>query len=149
MSFEIFVSAETKPDWFSKKIMRYMGCNYSHVGILVDETVIHHSVGQGFCQVLATKFLHDHVFVGRMPVRVISDAYARGYLAGMVGIEYSESQYFGIVLPWLAKLTKNGKEKLICSEAVAYFLTECCNIPILNQDCVTPKQIWQRLNGEG
>jgi hypothetical protein len=154
MRFCIFISAEIKPDFVSRAIMWKLGCNYSHIGIgLKDEMgnlhTLFHSVGEGFSEISVGDFIaHGKRIVAVKDVPIKNADFAMGYLIGMKGKEYSESQYFGFLIPKLQKYFDNDNRKLICSEAVALFLQEHMVgefEKIKQADFASPKDVWEAI----
>ena len=122
MKIEICTSRETKPDFVSRMIMKFMGTKYSHILVLIDNSIVWHMTGKGFHSQPADEFLSDHLFVDCVDVSTKvtrSEEYCKGYLEGMRGGEYSQSQYLGFLRKRLQRFTKNGNEKSVCSESVA------------------------------
>lgn len=167
MKFSIFFSAEIEPDFVSRAIMKRYNKPYSHVGVLVSLSVedqlfldlaklphpgewIFHATGKGFHAELKDSYLaKGKTFVKLVPVRPLDEIFALGFLAGNIGKEYSSSQYLGFFSSSLAKLVANGKEKLICSEAVFDFLTQICGMENkVNQapDMIAPPHIEEILS---
>lgn len=153
MRFYIFASAEKKPDCLSKAIMKKMGTDYSHVGVIVTKDEIQevngeifHAVGDGFCKSTTEEFLHKKKFqhIKEITFIIKSQDFAYGWLHGSIGKEYSSSQYLGFFSKRLGKLVSNGKEKTICSESVADFVNDCTSstyFKVLPTDFVTPKEV--------
>jgi len=156
MKFAIFVSGELKPDFMSKRIMKKFGCHYSHIGMVTSSMGVqrfYHSVGKGFSKMLTEEikqFKKEHiVWYIDITEHIESVDFARGYLEGRIGVEYSYSQYLGFVFPWLRPFVKNDKEKGICSEEAARFLYTCCKsiirVDSSKFDFVSPQDVWQFL----
>lgn len=143
--FEIFVSREKNPDLVSRLIMKKIGADYSHIGIIVHGHTIWHATGSGFGIEPMESFLAKRMIVDRIKVDVRDEAFAMGYLHGMKGREYSTSQYLGFLIPAISKLFRNGQEKTICSEAVMEFMSACAGYPFLSQgaDFIDPKQAFE------
>lgn len=154
MRFKIFVSGEINPDFLSRRIMKRFKTNYSHIGMIVIDnqgfTTIYHSVGEGFSAKNYDDFCEEHHMQEIDITRyILNEDYALGYLNGRIGVEYSFSQYLGFVFKSLQGLTRNGKEKGICSEEAARFMFHCCqhNLKIDQSkfDFVSPKDVWEKL----
>lgn len=143
--FEVFVSREKEPDFVSKMIMKKIGANYSHIGLLIDGHSIYHATGKGFHLQLLSDFEQKKLIVDKIEVSVLNADYALGYLHGNIGKEYSQSQYLGFLLPWLTSLVDNGDEKLICSESVINFLKHCVYdfYHVEPADFVDPKEAFE------
>ncbi len=148
MKFEIIVSREKKPDFWSRQIMKALKTDYSHAAIVVDRMWLYQSTHEGFHRVSLGKFLETHD-IWLKPVWVTNGDYALGWLDGCIGTEYGLAQYGGFILPWLGKLFKNGRAKQTCSEAVADFLVDCCRDGTVfkqgENDFITPKHVWESL----
>ena len=143
MVFEVFCSAETKPDWQPRAIMKVLKCNYSHVGFLVNGVQIFHSTGEGVNEKYVDSFLTDHVFIERLDITkyVINPQFFLGWLKGNIGKDYSESQYLGFINKNWRKISSDGRSEMICSEFGARGIDECTVIPIfdnVNCDFVDP-----------
>ena len=154
MKFRIFVSREIKPDLMSRLIMWKFKADYSHIGMIVEDgetdPFIWHSVGKGFSTASLPHFMQDHTIESVDITEYIKDKnYALGYLQGRIGVEYSQSQYLGFILPWTRWLVRNKEGKGICSEEVARFLYHCCkhhvHVDPNKFDFVSPKDVWETL----
>lgn len=161
MTFKIFVCGEKDPDWVSRKIMKKLGTDYSHIGMFVTVDVfeiIYHSVGKGFSKIDDIEhyeemktFLKEHNFQEIDITKYIkNEQFALGYLEGRLGAEYSESQYLGFIFGFMRRFVKNGRAKGICSEEAARFLVNCCNHELKFDrskfDFVSPKDVWEKVN---
>lgn len=155
VKFYIFVSGEHKPDFVSKRIMKRFKTDYSHIGLVVEidgHKTIYHSVGKGFSTESYEEFLKEHYIYEKDITKYIYNfQFALGYLTGRLGIEYSYSQYLGFLFPMLQRLVRNKKEKGICSEEAARFLNECCQeclrVNKKQLDFISPKEVWEHLQG--
>ena len=146
MKLEIIATHEKKIDFVSKNLELFMGTSYSHNAIVVDEAVVYHATEKGFHKMPLSNLLlqcdirHRFEFVRPIP----EFYYAHGWLDGCVGREYSESQYFGFLFPFLKPMLQNGRKKTICSEVVADFMIDCLKIDddrLSDADWLTPKDI--------
>lgn len=152
-SIKIFVAREVEPDWVSRKIMKVIGADYSHIGIIVDDTIVFHMVGEGFSQCPLKEMESDHVLQTKDITDRIHMTYALGYLQGRLGVEYSQSQYLGFLFPFMRRFVRNNKEKGVCSEEVARFLLVCGQEKyisgylnrFIDLDFVSPKDVWETL----
>jgi len=145
MKFEVFTSAEKVPDFVSRAIMWGIGAHFSHIGIIVNETRIFHSTGEGFNEKEVESFLkHNHKFMGRKDItdRIINHQFALGYLIGRIGVEYSQAQYIGFMVPALKSFFRNGRKRGICSEEVLRFMFHCTGMEKVDADYFDPKQAW-------
>lgn len=150
MKIEIFASKEKKPDFLSKVIMKRLGCDYSHVGVILDG-VIYHAVGEGVCTANLEEFLKERTFSELFDVsdkiKVSSDL-LKGWLEGRLGTEYSTSQYLGFAFPELREHISNGSEKVVCSELAYEFAVKAGLLPeghFPNPDYVDPKMVIEAL----
>lgn len=150
MKIEIFASKEKKPDMLSKIIMKRLGCNYSHVGIIFDDQ-IYHAVGEGVCKADQDKFLQDRTYSELLDVTdkvQVSKEALYGWLEGRLGTEYSTSQYLGFAFPELREHIDNGSEKVVCSELAYEFAVFAGLLPkghFPNPDYVDPKMLIEAL----
>jgi hypothetical protein len=155
MKFEVFASREKKPDFVSKEIMKKIGCDWSHNGIIYTDDLgferIFHAIGSGVSDEHVSDFLEKREFVHRIDVTdrmKTSPQFSYGWLWGRKGTEYSQSQYIGFLLPFMKKFIRNGTHKVICSEFVYEF---CVTTGVLKfrhfpkQDYVDPKMIIEAL----
>lgn len=147
MKFYLFSSAEIKPDWLSRKIMKYLKCDYSHIGVIVEHeghSAIYHSTGEAVNLKYMDSFMTDHILVHKIDItkHIIDLQFAHGWCEGSIGKDYSESQYLGLIFPWLKNLSGDGRSEMICSEFGARFIDECTTIPSFdrtNCDFIDPK----------
>lgn len=160
---EVFASCELKPDFVSKRIMRFLFGRrradslvdvWSHVGMIVTTAdgreTVYDATGKGIDKSDLSELLKEHTLPRRIDIteriQGVSLDFLHGWLEGRRGVEYSSSQYLLFALPaWCRRLTKlfsNGSEKAICSEFVYNF---CCISNVLssglfeNPDAVDPK----------
>ncbi len=149
MTFEVAVTAEVNPDWLSSRIMKKIDRDYSHCIIIeADAGLIWQSTGKGFHSVQRSKFFSDgeRKIAYVMPINVADISFAKGWLRGKEGVEYSTSQYLGFIYPLFKPFVSNKKEKMICSEVQYRFAVECCGMPDdLNADFVDPGMAWDRI----
>jgi hypothetical protein len=68
MQFEIFASAEIKPDFVSNKIMENLGIDFSHVGIIVNNAMIYDATGRGIDKEGILEFTKERKFIHRYDV---------------------------------------------------------------------------------
>jgi hypothetical protein len=152
MKFEILAIGELEPDFVSRRIQRYLGTDYSHIGILVDGLWLYHATGIGFHMVPLAAFLPGHAIRHRFAWELDRDTtqYALGWLEGCVGCEYSQSQYLGFLFPFLRPFVANGKSKTVCSEAGAQFMFDCLKVReprLFACDWINPKDIVEICHG--
>lgn len=158
IKFCVWISAEAKPDLVSCTIMKYLGTNYSHIGIgLCDNEghmhTIYDSVGEGFRTMTTKEFTKngEKIIKGIKYVEVVNRDRALGWLDGNIGKDYSEMQYIGFIFPRFRKFVDNDSAKLICSEVVASFL-KAHKVngfdEIINADFASPKDVWEALQRE-
>lgn len=122
-----------------------MGVRYSHIGILVGDR-IYHSIGNGVTEECFESFKKTHWIPFRKKVVVQCERYALGYLDGHIGIEYSQSQYFGFLVKRFQRFFRNKKSKLICSEFVANFINDCTQQKIFKDtDFLTPREVFEKI----
>lgn len=157
IKISIFVCAENDPDWVSRKIMKVIRADYSHIGIIVDDRTVYHMVGKGFSTMPLAELQVGHTLqLKNITNHIDNIQYALGYLEGRLGVEYSQSQYLGFLFPFLRQFVRNNREKGVCSEEVARFLLLCgkpqrieSNIHNLDSlDFVSPKDVWEALAQE-
>lgn len=149
--FEILAIGEEKPDFVSARIQNFLGTDYSHVAVLVDGYLLYHATGEGFHAEPLDAIMAGHVIRHRIKVEVPDVSYARGWLDGCIGTEYSQSQYLGFFLPPLRRFLNNGTKRTICSEAVADFLFECCRLNdprLFTRDFLSPRDIVEIARGQ-
>lgn len=124
--FEVFVSREKSPDLVSRMIMRRIGADFSHIGIVLNSTHVWHATGDGVNFETVGRFLEKREFVEKFPIKVQNGEFARGYMVGSLLKEYSQSQYLGFLVPSLRSFLGNKAEKTICSELVMDFIRDVC-----------------------
>lgn len=140
---------ETKPDWMSRLIMWWQEANYSHVGILYKDRLIH-AIGEGVVSQEPQDYMHDHVVTLEKDIELTcSEEMLEGYLMGEVGKEYAESQLFYIGISKVLGLlgvapNLNGDARRICSEFVGVILYHWSEFPMSgNRDFWTPADLAQ------
>ena len=153
---QIFIARETPADWVSRKIMKVIGADYSHIGIIVGTTVFH-MVGKGFCEMHLEDMQKGHkLWTIDVTLQMKDIHFILGYLEGRRGVSYSQSQYIGFLFPWLRFLVRNNRSKGVCSEEVARFLLLCGKPEDVKDhvgklghlDFVSPKDVWEALKAE-
>jgi hypothetical protein len=158
MRYYAFASVELEPDFLSRSIMQALDCKWSHNGIIYcvddnDSGTIVHSIGKGVCEEPVREFLISHKFVHFINVTsLINDhGFAKGWLKGSIGKDYSESQYLGFLFPRIKKLVSDGKAEMICSEFAARFMCECTSFKGFDEancDFIDPKIFIETLRKE-
>lgn len=146
MRFEILAVGEIDPDFVSSRIQKFLGTDYSHSAILVDGEHVYHATGKGFHRMPLLELLPGHAIRHRISFELEGEkaAYARGWLDGCIGIEYSNSQYLGFFFPLIRPFLRNKRAKLICSEVVGEFMDECLGIRdyrLVCCDFLSPKDV--------
>lgn len=146
MKISILAIGEEKPDFVSRRIQSFLGTNYSHAAILVEDHWLYHATAKGFHQIPLHLVLPGHVIRHRFDYELNQEQsqYALGWLQGALGHEYSQSQYLGFLFPWLRRFVANGNSKTICSEAVGQFMFDCLNIRearLYACDFLSPKDV--------
>lgn len=124
-TFAILAFAEVKPDFVSRRIEAAIGANYSHVGILVGDTV-YHATGKGFHKQPLEDVLEGGATVIRrkVSVPVVRECCALAWLEARLETKYSLVQYLGFAFPFLRflPLVNNGRRETVCSEVGADFV---------------------------
>lgn len=130
MKFEIFSSRETDPDFASRRIMKFLGTNYSHVGMIVDGKMIYHSTAPVVNKLPVNVFLVDHEFAHRIEFNLTEreQYFSLGWLEGRIGMDYAQSQYLGFLFDWTRKYVSNKKSKTICSEYATRWMRACAGV---------------------
>lgn len=156
-------SAEINPDWKSKDIMHFLGCNWSHVLHIIEpdngEAYIWHSTGEGVNRMLLNQFLKTHVLIHKFDVtdRITSHIERfLGYLEGSNGKDYSETQYAGFIPAvesiknWFKSKVDDNESELICSEFTARTANLYTNLVIKgDEDFIDPKNFIEQLQAYG
>lgn len=134
MKHYVFVAREFDPDYKSASIMFYLKSEYSHAGVIINDT-IYHATRKGVHTTPVKEFLKDHEFTHKIDVSdyILDDSFAFGWCEGNLGKDYSESQLIGLVLKPFRQVMGDGKSEMICSEFAARFLDECSVIRIFDQ----------------
>lgn len=149
MKFEIFVSREKNPDFISRMIMKVTKADFSHIGVLVNGTTVIHAVGEGYLEQSAESFLVKKMFVELHEVKVVNEQYSLGWLHGNLGKDYSQSQFFGFLFPFLRPLLDNNRTKGYCSEFMLDFAIDCLvgghTLAECDSDWYSPKQTLQKI----
>lgn len=154
LRFYVCASAELTPDFVSRAIMKWMRADFSHVLLEVvdDETghaMIWDCAEKGVTRHVSSEFLKTHKYIHKIEITSLIKydlKLALGWLWGSEGNEYGSSQYLGFIIPGLAGRVSNGREKLICSEYVAYFIKDLCEISLYpNLDVIDPKMVIENL----
>lgn len=116
---------EEKPDLFSSLIQWVLRKNYSHNAIIFRGEIWHSTIPE-FCREPISEALKGSVVRACVTVETrFSEEELAGYLEARRGTPYSFRQGLAAVRPvlfdwpFVRLFFKNGKEKLICSEAVA------------------------------
>ncbi len=146
MKFSILAVGEIDPDFVSRRIQRFMGTDYSHCVILMDDKWCYHATAEGFNMRPISTLLPDHIIRQRFDFELdaINSMFAAGWLQGALGHEYSQSQYLGFLFPFLQRFVANGNSKTVCSEAAGQFMFDCLKIKdarLFSCDFLTPKDI--------
>lgn len=148
MKIAILAVGEDRPDLMSGLIQWRFKTDYSHSAILIDDEWVYHATGKGFHAQRFIEVLDGHKIRHRIEFTLEGpDAdFARGWLLGHEGQEYSTSQLigFGLIGKHFRRFLSNGKAKLICSEAVGLFMAECLKINdprLLECDWLAPRDI--------
>jgi hypothetical protein len=144
--FEIIAVGEIEPDFVSRRIQKFIDADYSHSAILVDGETIYHATGIGFHRIPLLELLPGHIIRHRIRFELEGEAgvFAKGWLEGCIGTEYSHSQYLGFFFPFLRRFVDNNRAKTVCSEAVGDFMAECLGIRdhrLLNCDFLSPRDV--------
>lgn len=150
MNIQVMFTRENDPDTMSSAIMMRDKANFSHVLIVfVDDNgknQIFHAVGKGVCVEDYDKYFETHSAPEIFDVELnVSRDYFMGFVRGMKGKEYSQSQLAAIAF---GKTEDNGDEKMICSELVGIVLTEMAGKKIPGkQDSWRPIHCLKALKG--
>jgi hypothetical protein len=149
MKFFAFAGAEVEPDFVSKSIMKAIGTNYSHVGIIIQEEGeeyghIIDATGKGVCKSKVEDYIKDHELLEMIDITrfVLNGSNAKSWLEGNLGKDYSEGQFVGFKIPALKKLVGDGESELICSELCARFCNKHTTIDAFletDPDFICPK----------
>lgn len=153
--FFIFWSREVNPDFTSKVIMKKLGTDYSHVGIIKLDpwqehwrfgTIFHNYDADGFSSMHVSDFLKDHLIYDAVEVteHLFRPDFAEGWLNGNIGRGYAYLQLLGFLWDGLRRLVANGRRKSICSEDVGYFFRDCSVLSYFdgrNLDFISPKLV--------
>lgn len=157
-------AAEIKPDFKSSTIMKYLGCDFSHVLHIIEqpgeEPYIWHSTGEGVNKKYLSDFLKDHVLKHKFEITdklVVHPERFVGYLEGNEGKDYSETQYFGFISDifgpvkrWLQKESDDNTRELICSEFTSRSANKYTSLRIKgDEDFQTPKSFIDQLINYG
>ena len=147
MNVQIFVSAETHPDEPSRVVAWWMKRWFSHIGIIYNGVIYHHT-GKGFwdCDLEEFKCHHKIKCIDITDRITVSEDAVKYYLKGRLGVGYSRGQLAAILLPWLRKWFRNGSQKAICSESVAEFYNTCVGHTFDDTDFLAPDQVWDFIN---
>ena len=138
---------EKIPDFFSRVIMNRLKINYSHAAILYKDT-IYHAIKQGVLAEKLSDLPKNDVIVHEKEIELkVSEDYFLGFMAGVVGTDYSETQLLGFLFDGIRSKVTDGRTELICSEFVAWVLQEMSDYKFdENLDFVDPKDLWTMLN---
>lgn len=146
--FKVAFTREIKPDFISNCIMKFLATNYSHVFFIHDGQIFH-ATGEGVNQVTLSDYLKTHQIVAEFEVSLaMTPSEFVMFMEGSKGKEYSSSQYLGFIFPFLKRFTRNGNEKMICSELVAAVLEKNGGYKLPKEaDFMSPKDVYDLLKG--
>lgn len=131
MKVELICIGEIKPDFVSKWIQRGLSwlhgvpVNYSHIGILIDETRLFHATGKGFHESPLVEELSEgtgSLIRERYELLGMTEGDEReflGWLDGHKDTYYSNLQYVGILFPFLMPIVRYFSAGTVCSSSGA------------------------------
>ena len=149
MKISVGFTAELKPDFISRSIMKFLKTDYSHV-FLIHDGIIYHSDGRGVNKIHLEYYKKTHKLVYEFPLEIsLTEKEFEAYMKGAQGKEYSESQYLGFLFDFMKKWVRNGEEKMICSELVAQVLQDFGGFTLPKEaDFMSPKDVYNLLKGK-
>lgn len=144
----VAVSAEKIPDFVSWQIMRRLKFKGSHIFVVIEEDDrMFHAIGRGVCDDKYSEFLTEHhiPLSKHIELNCTKEEFYAWYEKHR-GIEYSDSQYLGFVSRFLRWLVRNGRKKAVCSEFVAWVLTDLAGRTEFDDaDFLSPKDVFERI----
>jgi hypothetical protein len=131
-TFHIVGLGHVNPDFFSRRIQCGIGAPYSHIGILVNGSIVYHATSKGF-HISSLEEVLDYgrvVIRRKVPVPVSKPCCAITWLNARIGLKYSVLQYLGFIFPVLRFIpfVNNGRRETVCSEIGADFIAECSSM---------------------
>lgn len=144
MQILVCVSTEKIPDFISWQIMRRLRYAGSHI-FIVYQGRMYHSVERGVCHDDFTAFSADHHITHQKEVSLnCTEEEFFAWFEKHQGIQYSNAQYFGFFFGFLKRFVRNYRKKAICSEFVAWVLTDLAGrIEFKDADFLSPKDVFE------
>lgn len=142
----VCVAREKVPDFTSWMIQRVLNFEGSHI-FLVYKGRLYHAVEQGICDEDFIEFCKAHDIVKKKEVefKCEEEDFFLWY-RNLQGIGYSRGQYFGFLFPRLRWLFRNKRRKAICSEFVAWAMSDLAVRPEFDDaDFISPKDLFERI----
>lgn len=148
MKVQVCVSAEKVPDFVSLAIMRFLRWPASHIFLVYDD-VMYHAVGEGVRSDDFREFCKDHHITDRVEVDLkCTPLEFASWFQEHQGIEYSDSQYLGFMVPFVRFLVRNGRKKAICSEFVSWAMIDFTDMDkalFEDADFKNPKEVLEAI----